>query len=127
VKYLIMIYSNPQSRELWDRLPDDERLEFGRGHVAFGEELIASGELVHSEGLAGQELATRVTVRGGRTLTSDGPFPEVKEYLAGFYLVECASAERAVEIAARAPDALRGGEVEVRPVLDLAALGMVTA
>jgi hypothetical protein len=62
--------------------------------------------------------AKRVSVREGRTLTTDGPFAEAKEYLAGFYLVECESIERAVEIAARTPDAAYG-EVEVRPVLDL--------
>ena len=53
-------------------------------------------------------------------MATDGPFAEVKEHLAGFYLVECAAMERAVEIAARVPDAACG-QVEVRPVLDLAA------
>jgi hypothetical protein len=60
---------------------------------------------------------SRVRVREGRTLTSDGPFAEVKEHLAGFYVVECASMERAVALAARVPDAFFG-EVEVRPVQD---------
>jgi hypothetical protein len=55
-------------------------------------------------------------------VTSDGPFAEAKEFLAGFYLVECGSVERAVEIAARIPDA-EFGTVEVRPVLDLEAMG----
>ena len=57
-------------------------------------------------------------MRGGDTLASDGPFAEVKEHLAGFYLIECESMERAVEWAARVPDAAHG-EVEVRPVLDM--------
>jgi hypothetical protein len=57
-------------------------------------------------------------VREGRTLTSDGPFAEVKEHLAGFYLIECQSQERAVELAARVPDAFYN-EVEVRPVMDV--------
>lgn len=51
-------------------------------------------------------------------MTSDGPFAEVKEHLAGFSLVECESPERVVSIAARVPDAV-WGLVEVRPVLDL--------
>src|SRR6266487_1907270 len=99
MKYLILIYSNPRSR-------------------AFREELAASGELVASEGLADPSLAKRVSVREGRTLTSDGPFAEVKEHLAGFYLIECQSQERAVELAARVPDAFYN-EVEVRPVMDV--------
>jgi len=51
-------------------------------------------------------------------MTTDGPFAEVKEHLAGFLLMDCDSAERAVEIAARVPDAV-WGLVEVRPVLDM--------
>jgi hypothetical protein len=57
-------------------------------------------------------------VRDGRTVTSDGPFAEVKEHLAGFYLIECDSFEEAVEWAAKVPDAAFT-EVEVRPVLDM--------
>ena len=54
----------------------------------------------------------------GKTVSSDGPFAEVKEHLAGFYLIDVASEERAVEVAARLPDAV-WGLVEVRPVLDM--------
>jgi hypothetical protein len=74
-----------------------------------------------SEGLADPSLAKRVSVRDGRTMISDGPFAEVKEHLAGFYLIEVDTMERAVELAARVPDAA-WGEVEVRPVLDMSAL-----
>ncbi len=118
MKYLILIHSNPQFLQRWEGLTDAQREEFGRGHFALTDELAASGELVVSEGLADPALAKRVTVRDGQTVTSDGPFAEVKEHLAGFYLVECESADRAVEIAARVPDAV-WGLVEVRPVLDM--------
>ena len=118
MKYLILIYSNPRSLAVWEGLSDAQRVEFGRGHLALTEALAASGELIVSEGLADPMLAKRVSVREGRTLTTDGPFAEVKEHLAGFYLIECESIDRAVEHAARVPDAALG-EVEVRPVLDL--------
>jgi hypothetical protein len=121
MKYLILIYSNPASRAVWEGLSDAQRAAFGRGHVALSQELAASGELVISEGLADVSLATRVRVREGHTLTSDGPFAEAKEHLAGFYLVDCESLDRAIEHAARVPDAAYG-EVEVRPVLDLSGL-----
>jgi hypothetical protein len=116
VKYLILVHSNPEFLARWQGLTEAQREEFGRGHVALTDELIATGELVVSDGLADPATAQRVTVRDGVTSTTDGPFAEVKEYLAGFYLVDCVSGERAVEIAAKVPDAI-WGLVEVRPVL----------
>ena len=121
MKYLILIHSNPDFRERWASLSTAERAEFGRAHRALTTDLTASGELVAAEGMGDPALGLRVTVRDGRT-TTDGPFAEVKEHLAGFYLVDCAAPERAVQIAARIPDA-RWGLVEVRPVLTLDAPG----
>ncbi|MPZ95875.1 MAG: YciI family protein [Propionibacteriales bacterium] len=118
MKYLILIHSNPGFLKVWDGMSEAERVEFGRGHRTLNDDLTESGELIVSEALADVSLARRVTVREGRTMTTDGPFAEVKEHLAGFYLVECESIERAIEWAARAPDAAYD-EVEVRPVLDL--------
>jgi hypothetical protein len=123
VKYLILIYSNPASREIWAGFSDDQRAEGYRYYAALTEELAASGELIVSEALADPSLATRVSVRDGQTLTSDGPFAEAKELLAGFFLLECESVERAVEIAARVPEA-ELGLVEVRPILKLGGLEM---
>ena len=118
MKYMILIHSNEQSLALWDTLTDEQQRDLGVGHMRLTEELAESGELVVSEGLAGPELSRWVSVRGGETITSDGPFAESKEHLAGFYLIECDSMDRAVEWAAKVPDAhLR--EVEVRPVLDM--------
>ena len=122
MKYLIMMQSNPSFQQIWDRMTDEQLLGLGRRHRALHQELVDSGELVASEGLDDVALTRRVAVREGRTLVSDGPMAEAKEHLAGFYLVEC-SAERAVEIASRTPDA-EWGEVLVRPVLDLAAHGL---
>src|ERR1700712_513743 len=118
MKYLILIQSNPASRALWETMADEQRWAFGRAHIDLHDQLLESGELVASEGLADPELAKRVSVRHGDIQASDGPFAEVKEYLAGFYLVECENIEAAVELAARVPDALTGS-VEVRPVFDL--------
>jgi hypothetical protein len=118
VKYLILIYSNPASREIWEGFSDDQRAEGYRYYAALTEELAAAGELIVSEALADPSLTTRVTVLDGQTLTSDGPFAETKELLGGFFLLECESHERAVEVAARVPEA-ELGLVEVRPVLGL--------
>jgi hypothetical protein len=64
-------------------------------------ELVASGELVQSEVLAGPDLAKIVTSDGKSPVITDGPFQEFKEWLAGFQVVDVASVERAYEIAAR--------------------------
>ena len=118
MKYLILIYSNPASREIWEGFSDEQRAEGFRYYAAITEELAASGELIVTEALADPSLTRRVTVRDGQTLTSDGPFAEAKELLAGFYLLECDSMERAVEVAARLPEA-ELGLIEVRPILQL--------
>ena len=62
--------------------------------------------------------ATTVQVQNGKTLTTDGPFAETKEYLGGFYLIEADDLDQATEIAARIPAARIGGSVEIRPVID---------
>jgi hypothetical protein len=123
VKYLILIYSNPASREIWEGFSDEQRAQGFRYYGAITEELAASGELIVTEALADPSLTRRVTVRDGQTLTSDGPFAEAKELLAGFYLLECDSMERAVEVAARLPEA-ELGLIEVRPVLTLGGMEM---
>ena len=123
MKYLIMVLSNPESAAALRKLSEEQGREFGRRHRALSEALADSGELVVSEGLDDQANAVRVRVRDGETMTTDGPFAEVKEQLAGFYLVECESLERAVELAARVPDAAFT-DVEVRPVLDLRGMEM---
>ncbi|MDQ4038662.1 MAG: YciI family protein [Actinomycetota bacterium] len=118
MKYLILIHSNPESLKVWEGLSDAQRMDFGRGHMVLTESLAESGELIVSEGLADPSTAKYVSVREGKTLISDGPFAEVKEHLAGFYLIECDSIERAIGHAAKAPDAAYG-YVEVRPILDM--------
>jgi hypothetical protein len=118
VKYLILIYHNPASRRIWNGFSDAERAEGYAAHAALTESLAASGELIMAEALADPSAAKWVTVREGRTVPSDGPFAEVKEHLAGFYLVDCESIERAIEYAARVPEAAHI-QIEVRPVLDL--------
>jgi hypothetical protein len=65
------------------------------------------------------DTATTVRVRGGETLTTDGPFAETKEVLAGFYIFELENLDAALEMAARIPAARMGGSVEVRPLVEV--------
>jgi hypothetical protein len=123
VKYLILIYGNPASRVVWNELSADERRVGLDAYAALTEALAASGELIVTEALADPSLAKRINVQQGRTSTIDGPFAEAKEFVAGFYLVECDSTERVVEIAAQVPEADLG-LVEVRGVMDLSGFEM---
>jgi hypothetical protein len=125
MKYAILIYHNPASQQIWEGLSDAQRAAGLEIYGALNEDLAASGELVVTEALSDPSQAKRVLVREGRAMTTDGPFAEAKEHLAGFYLIDCDSIERAVEIAARVPEAELGpplapehGFVEVRPVMD---------
>jgi hypothetical protein len=99
----------------------DEDVEIMRATLELEKELAASGELISAEGLAIPEDATIVRIRDGVPVVTDGPFAEAKEHLAGYFLLECASRDRAVEIAARMPPA-KTHAVELRPLFDKAAM-----
>lgn len=117
MKYLIMIYTNTESRQAWQALSDADKKDGLDLYAALNEELVQSGELVMSEALDLPDTGKRLQLRGHETITSDGPFAEVKEHLAGFYLVDVESMDRALAIGARLPE-VAAGLVEVRPVLD---------
>ena len=123
MRFVILIRHNPQAVELWRQLSVEQREAGLAAYAALNEELEAAGEMVVSAALADPALARRVTVRNGETIATDGPYAEVKEHLAGFYLVECDSIERAVEYAAKIPEAAHM-EIEVRPVLDRISVDM---
>jgi hypothetical protein len=120
MRFLVLIYGNPESRAVWDSMTDEQKKEGMAGYAALHEALAEHGELVASESLDAPELTKQVLVRDGKPMTTDGPFAEVKEQLAGFYLLECDSMDRAVEIVAQIPEA-PFSVVEVRPVRDLSA------
>lgn len=116
MKYLILIYSTPESREAWSGFSDVQRAEGMGAYSALSDELAESEELVASETLTSPALGKGVAVRDGQVITTDGPFAAANEHLSGFFLVDCETLERATEIAARIPEATLG-LVEVRPVM----------
>ncbi|WP_221470122.1 YciI family protein [Allocatelliglobosispora scoriae] len=86
-------------------------------------ELTESGELIGGEALADPVQTKTVRVRNGVPAVTDGPFIETKEQFAGYLMIETDRPERAVEIAARWPDASRWA-MEVRPVMAAGGLEM---
>jgi hypothetical protein len=121
MKFLILIYGNPEGRELWNQLSEEQRRESMAGYTELENALNATGELLANESLDDPALTKQVLVRDGKAVTTDGPFAEIKEQLAGFYLVECDTVERATEIVTRIPEA-EFSIVEIRPVRDLSFL-----
>jgi hypothetical protein len=117
VKYLILIHSNPQSRKIWEGFTDPQRAEGFGVYAALSDDLAESGELIATEALADPSLGRRLPATEPGWTTADGPFAEAKEHLAGFFLIDCESFDRALEIAARVPEAPLG-LVEVRPILN---------
>ncbi|MFD8480292.1 YciI family protein [Kitasatospora sp. NPDC059673] len=115
MKFLIGLHINPA---VLDALTDEEKAGLGAGHGRFVQTLKDSGELILTQALVDPSQSAVVSVRGGRTVVTEGPFLEAKEFLGGFYLVDCENKERAVELAAQIPDAaIAGLGVEVRQVM----------
>jgi hypothetical protein len=120
VKYMLLIYSNAES---WAGLSAEQREGLGRSHQELTRELTEHGLLVSAAGLADPITTRTVSAGDGGLTTTDGPYAEAKEHLAGFYLVECETIDEAIGYAARMPDA-QYLAVEVRPVMEMSGLEM---
>ncbi|HEY1620579.1 MAG TPA: YciI family protein [Streptosporangiaceae bacterium] len=115
MQFLISMHISPA---VMDALTGEEKAAIGAGHGRFIEALKQSGELLTTQALVDPAQAAVVSVRNGQPVVTDGPFLEAKEYLGGFYLVDCEDKARAIELAAQIPDAaIEGLGVEVRQVM----------
>ncbi|GAA2212331.1 YciI family protein [Nonomuraea monospora] len=115
MKFLLIMHTNPQ---VWDALTEEQRNEVMSGHGGFMDTITKSGELISTAALADPGQSAVVRVQRGVPVVTDGPYLEAKEFLGGYYLVECDSRERALELAALIPDAgVEGLGIEVRPVV----------
>ncbi len=102
--------------DLADQMQPADWARMGEESQAYDQSLVDRGVYVHAEALEGRETARTVRVRGGQAMSTDGPFMESKEAIAGFILVDVDDADAALEIARNIPMA-RLGAVEVRPVM----------
>ena len=109
--------SDMATMDEWSQADIQTHIEF---QIALNRELSALGELVDAQGLAGPEQALFVTSDGHRPpVVSDGPFPETKELVAGYRLVEVASLDRAIELAARISAAPGIGGAPIRQPIEV--------
>jgi len=116
MRYLLLIHQGttptPRDPEAWAQLHEDERNAVFADYKAINETPgVTPGEQMDSP-----ETATTVRVQDGRTLTTDGPFAELKEAIGGYLFFEADNLDAAIELAARVPAARLGGAVEVRPI-----------
>ena len=132
MKYLILMYGSQHDYDALAGKPASGQPAWSAADFAamgafmgsFGRDLAESGELVDAQGLTAPVHTRRIRLRGGVPVVTDGPYAETEEVLAGYWLVECDSFDRATEIAARltnspGPDHVRErAYVDVRPVAD---------
>jgi hypothetical protein len=117
MRYLCLIYENETA---WEALPPAESEAIMNEYFQFTDDIRKNGKYVAGEALQPTASATTVRVRNGKVSTTDGPFMETKEQLGGFYLIEAADLNDAIQVASRIPSA-RLGSIEIRPVIDFSA------
>jgi hypothetical protein len=111
MRYMLLLYGPDRPRP---GTPEAE--EYFAAVVDFHHECRERGVLVSSDPLFGPDRATTVRVRSGRVLRTDGPFAETREWLGGYFVLDCRDLGEALELAERCPTAAYGS-VEVRPVM----------
>jgi hypothetical protein len=118
MKYMLLIHQGsaptPRSPEEWAKLSEDEQKAVYSGYMAINQNPGVTPGLE----LQPPETATTVRVQDGKTLTTDGPFAETKEALAGYLLFEADDLDAAIELASQIPAAWMGGAIEVRPIVE---------
>lgn len=117
MKYLLLVYS---AESCWT---DESRQACMQKSMKIVEELQAAGKYCDASPLHPVATATSVRVRNGERLITDGPFAETAEQLGGYYLIDVADLNEAIDIASRIPPA-NVGTVEVRPLFDLSELAV---
>ena len=111
MQYALLIYEKPGSH---DGMSEAEVASVRSEYFAISDD----ERCVGGAQLQPASTATTVSVQDGRTLTTDGPFADTKEVFGGYYVLDAANLDDALEVAARIPAARLGGKVEVRPLVE---------
>ena len=117
MKYLLLIHQGDAPTpytDTWESVPDDEKQAIYADYQALNE----TPGVTAGMQLQPPETATTVRVEDGKTLTTDGPFVELKEAVGGFLTFEADNLDAAIELASRIPAARMGGAIEVRPIVE---------
>ncbi len=118
MKYMLLIHQGdsptPRSPDEWAKLSEDEQKAVFADYQAIN----GTPGVTPGQQLGDPDTATTVRVEDGKTLTTDGPFVEIKEAIGGYLLLEADDLDAAIELAARIPAARLGGAIEVRPIVE---------
>ena len=117
MKYMLLIHQGttplPGSEE-WERLSDEEKGTVYGAYKAVNETPgVSPGQRMQPP-----EAATTVRVKDGKTLTTDGPFVELKDAIGGYLFLEADDLDAAIELASIMPAARMGGGIEIRPLVE---------
>jgi hypothetical protein len=119
MKFMLLLWGDESA---WEGMSEeDAAAEMGRWND-YTKQLEAAGAMVSGEGLQPSAASKILRFDGGERTVTDGPFVETKEQLGGFYVIDCASFEEALDWAAKVPSA-ELGPTEVRPVIDYEGMG----
>ena len=113
MQYMLLIYGDESAGA---QMTEEEGAKIGQAYADYSKWLADKGWMRAGDPLRDTAHATTVRVRGGETVTTDGPFAETKEQLGGYYLIECKDIDEATKWAAKCPSATIGS-IEVRPVM----------
>lgn len=113
VRYLILMAGDP---ETWERASADERRQVLRDHAAFDRAVRERGRMVAGEALADATAATTLRSRNDAWTLTDGPFAETAEQIGGFYLIDVADLDVAVDLCRLLP---RDYTIELRPTIEI--------
>ena len=115
MKYMLLIYLDEQA------LSESERQQCYAESTQLAHEIESRGQYLAANPLQPTSMATSVRVRDGKRFVTDGPFAETREQLGGYFLIDAKDLDAAIGIASRIPMACKG-TVEIRPVIEIAAL-----
>jgi len=117
MQYMLLIHQGdtptPKDPEAWGKLSEDEQKRVYADYQAINQ----TPGVTPGLGLDDPTTATTVRVQDGKTLTTDGPFVEIKEAIGGYLVFEADDLDAAIDLAAKIPAARLGGAVEVRPTV----------
>jgi hypothetical protein len=115
MRYLLLIYADEQA---WT---DQVRVKCYEESTELAQQLKSAGQYVAAAPLQPTATATSVRVRDDQRLVTDGPFAETREQLGGYFMIDARNLDEAIDVAGRIRGA-RLGTVEIRPVMEIAAL-----
>ena len=118
MRYMLLIYNDEKlAAQQRESMPEAEQERYLQAWFQYSDWLAEKGWMIAGDALLPTTEATSVRVQGGERVVTDGPFAETKEQLGGYYLLDVANLDEAIEAAERCPGA-GYGTIELRPLME---------